>query len=413
MNETTDPQIRGRGMKTTGVMQVVDTLETGGAERVAVNIANFLPRGRYRSYMCTTRREGPLEELLAADVGRLRLRRRRRFDAKAIGRMAKFIRTNDIQIVHAHGASLFLAVAASLKARDARVIWHDHFGRCGTEERPAWLYRIATRRVAGVIAVNEMLAEWSRAKLSIPADRVWYVPNFVTAAGGDEMREMRPSLPGNPGARIVCVANFRPQKDHVNLIRAMTIVVRRAPDAHLLLVGQTSDDPHCKAIRAEISAHGLEQSVSFLGQRGDVPEVLRACDIGVLASSSEGLPLSLLEYGAAGLAAVATRVGQCGEVLDEAKAGVLVAPSSPADLAEALVSLLSSAGRRMALGARLRERVASVYGAESAMQRICEVYDSGLTIRARDNGAQRAPMNSSAAKRDVYQHIASPATKGE
>jgi glycosyltransferase involved in cell wall biosynthesis len=405
-------------MKRIGVMQVVDTLETGGAERMAVNIANALPRERYRSYMCTTRREGPLEKLLAADVGRLRLRRRSRFERQAINRMADFIRANDIQVVHAHGASLFLAAMVSMKTRrgDMCVVWHDHFGRCETEERAAWPYWLATRRVAGVIAVNERLAGWSRRKLGIAAERVRYVPNFVSLSSKREAGDApAPPLPGSAGARIVCVANFRPQKDHLNLIRAMAIVVRGAPDAHLLLVGQTSDDAHCKAIRAEIAAQGLQRHVSFLGQRGDVAEVLRGCDIGVLASSSEGLPLSLLEYGAAGLPAVTTRVGQCAEVLDEGKAGVLVAPSAAGDLAEALAELLASAERRADLGARLRERVAAEYGAESAMRRIGEVYEASLATRGRDGEkrAQSAALDTGDAKceAELYAQLAGSATK--
>jgi glycosyltransferase involved in cell wall biosynthesis len=357
-----------------GVMQVVDTLETGGAERVAVNIANYLPREQYTPYLCTTRRDGALEASLHSDVGRLRLNRRNRFDVAAGRRLVNFIKENNIRILHAHGASLFLSGIASAAAPGVRLIWHDHFGRCGTEERPAWLYKIALTRANGVIAVNTLLADWSRSRLSFPADRVWYVPNFVSNAdeGG------APALPGAPGKRIVCVANFRPQKDHLTLIRAFAMVVRQVPYATLLLVGPTVETPQLRAIRDEVAFLGLAQNVTFLGQRTDVSAILRGCDIGVLSSTSEGLPLSLLEYGVSGLAAVATRVGQCSEVLDEGTAGLLVPSASPAELAEAIISLLLSPGKRLALGARLRERIQSSYSAKSTMLQICAAYDAVL-----------------------------------
>ena len=63
-------------MNPLGVVQVVDSLDMGGAERVAVNISNHLARNHYRSYLCTTRHEGPLEDLVMPAVTRLRLRRR-------------------------------------------------------------------------------------------------------------------------------------------------------------------------------------------------------------------------------------------------------------------------------------------------------------------------------------------------
>jgi hypothetical protein len=156
-----------------GVMQVVDTLDAGGAERVAVNLANFLPRDRYRAFVCTTRREGALEPLIREDVGKLKLHRKWTFDVRAIRELVRFIRENDIQVLHPHGASVFTAAIAAALAPGVRVIWHDHFGRCGTEERPAWLYGLAAKKVDGVIAVNDALAEWSRSKLHIPANRIW------------------------------------------------------------------------------------------------------------------------------------------------------------------------------------------------------------------------------------------------
>ncbi|MGP8253010.1 MAG: glycosyltransferase family 4 protein, partial [Terracidiphilus sp.] len=92
-------------------------------------------------------------------------------------------------------------------------------------------------------------------------------------------------------------------------------------------------------VLARIPALKLDRHVSYLGPQQRVAPILRGCDIGVLSSLSEGLPLSLLEYGAAGLASVATEVGQCGEVLDGGKTGILVPAGSPSRLSEALLRL--------------------------------------------------------------------------
>ncbi|MGA7990078.1 MAG: glycosyltransferase family 4 protein [Thermoanaerobaculia bacterium] len=354
---------------------MVDALVPGGLERVAVNLANSLPRSRYRVHLCTTRQDGSLEAGVSTDVERLRLRKSGRFDPVALHRLVRHVRANDIRLIHAHGTSLFLAaVAAAFRPRPV-VVWHDHFGRFGSEERPVGIYGPAARRAGGVIAVSEALAGWSRGRLGVRPECVYYIPNFVLPP---EQSPAVDGLPGSPGSRIVCVANFRRQKDHLGLVRAMTTVVRSRPEAHLLLVGESSDRDYEGEVRNLVSAEGLDRNVSILGFRNDVAGVLHACDLGVLSSTSEGFPLALIEYGWASLPAVATCVGQCEEILDGGRAGVLVPCASPEKLAEALVGLLVNADRRQELGKRLRDRVEREYGRDRTIERVCDVYEAAL-----------------------------------
>ena len=355
------------------VMHLTDTLDAGGRERVAVDLVNVLPREQYVTHLCTTRRDGALVDLVEKDVGRLRLERRQRFDTGALRQLLAYIRKHQVRILHAHETSVFLSAAASLFPPHPAVVWHDHFGGQEVGERSAWLYRLVTNRVSGVITVNQTLADWSRQRLRVPADRVWFIPNFVREA---EDKEGVPDLPGKKGQRIVCVANFRPQKDHLTLLRALSIVIRQEPAAHLLLVGAESDQNYLNLVQQEIARHQLNEHVSVLGQRLDISAILRACDIGVLSSASEGLPLALLEYGMAGLPAVATRVGQCAEVLDDGRVGILVPSAAPDKLAEMLLSLIRSPERRASFGELFHRRVREVYSPGPVIQKICRVYDA-------------------------------------
>lgn len=365
-----------------GVMHITDTLEAGGAEQVAVNLVNLLPREQFAAHLCTTRREGPLADAVAADVGRLRLGRKWRFDGAALRRLVAYVRQHEIKILHAHGSSMFVAGLASLFAPRPAVVWHDHYG-LPLEERVAWVERPLATRAGGVIAVSEPLAEWSRRRLAIARDRVWYIPNFVCAPPTHEGAAAAPppDLPGERGARIVCVANLRPQKDHLTLVRAMAEVTQAHPAAHLLLVGAAGDGDYHSAVRQEIASLGLSGHVSLMGGRRDVAAIIAACDIGVLSSRAEGLPLALIEYAEAGLAVVATRVGQCAEVLDEGRAGLLVPPRAPRQLAAALVQLLESQPARDALGHAARARVRRLYSASSIIGQICRVYDTVLATK--------------------------------
>ncbi len=369
------------GSQPVGVVHVVDALNIGGAERVAVNLVNLLPRDRYVPYLCTTRAEGPLTQFVEPHVTRLCLERRGKFDAAALRQFIRFIADRHIAIVHAHASALFFTRLASALSGKCALIWHDHYGRANFGDRSAWLYRLATRGIDGVIAVNQTLAEWCRRQLRVRGDRVWYIPNLVesapTAAADGPI-----DLPGEPGKRIACVANFRPQKDHPTLLKAMARIHVQSPGAHLFLVGDSADPAYVAAIRGQISALGLDRAVTYMGPRNDVPAILRECSIGVLSSASEGLPLALLEYGKHGLAAVSTAVGQCPEVLDGGDAGILVPAGSPEDLGNAIVDLLENSGRRAQFAERFQNRVDDLYSPRRIMGQICDVYEAILAREA-------------------------------
>jgi glycosyltransferase involved in cell wall biosynthesis len=364
----------GTGDRHTNVLHVTDTLHAGGAERVALNLVNELPRARFRTSLCTTRADGPLLAELRPDVQRLALRRGRRRigDVLAARRLARFLAEHEVDVVHAHGTSLFIASAATA-LRPTPMVWHDHLGAAPQiRAQQLGLYRFVVRRADAVVTVNRTLAHWAVDALGVPAARVHRLPNFVmTGPPG------RPAgdLPGTSRTRIVCVANLRPHKDHTNLLAAMAEVHRRHPDAHLLLAGEAPDAALAAALHEQAAAHGIADVVSFLGSRTDVAELLASCQVGVLASSSEGFPLALLEYASAGLAVVATDVGDCGEVLDQGRLGRLVPPNDAGALADAIAELLDDPEAARDLGDQLRRSVPGRYTPTDIIEALAEVYD--------------------------------------
>lgn len=364
-------------MKPISVMQVTDTLASGGAERMAVNFANLMPRDRFCSHLCTTRTSGPLASLVEPYVSQLELRRRSTVDLGALLRFRSYILRNGISVLHAHGSAVYLAAAAASMTRDCVVLWHAHYGRRAEQERASWSLRIAAMRVAGAIAVSRPLAEWVRTALRFAPGRVWQVPNFVVKP----MVSPEPlELPGTPGKRIVCVANLRPEKDHLALVDAMKRVVQSEPSASLLLLGSDTDPAYAVKVKERVHHQGLADSVFFLGSRNNVSSILRGCDIGVLSSVSEGMPLALLEYGMANLPTVATRVGQIAEMLDEGRAGLLVPPGQTGELATALLTLLQSRELRSRLGGEWKRRVSENYSETPVMRAIVRIYETVLGL---------------------------------
>lgn len=357
------------------VLHIADTLGTGGLARMAINLVNHLPPDRCRALLCTTRPDdGPLLEKLAPHVIWLQLRRLHRFDLKALKTLVNFIREQDIQILHAHGTSLFVAVMASFFSPFPAVIWHVHSGGFAAGGRTTWPYKLVASRIKAVITVTQALADWSCQKLHLASNRVWYVPNFVWR--DNEVKKMEKTiLPGQNKYRIVCLANLHPPKDHATLLHALALVTRQIPKSHLILIGSANDRAYFRDLQKLISKYQLEDHVSFLGHRDDVLSILGACDIGILSSTSEGFPMTLLEYGMAGLPTVATQVGQCPEVLDDGRAGILVPSASPTQLAEAMLQLLRSPDQCEFLGKQLNFHVHEKFNQHHILEKFCLCYE--------------------------------------
>jgi glycosyltransferase involved in cell wall biosynthesis len=147
---------------------------------------------------------------------------------------------------------------------------------------------------------------------------------------------------------IGTVGRLVPVKDQSMLLRAAAELKRRTRRFRLLLAG---DGPLRDALQEQAHALGIQNEVSFLGERRDVEVVLAACDVFVLSSLSEGLSNTILEAMSTGLPVVATRVGGADELVDDGRTGVLVPPAQPDALATALASLIDDPAARRTMGA--------------------------------------------------------------
>ena len=160
------------------ILQLIDSLYSGGAERMCVNIANVLHEQGYDVFVCATRAGGPLEKFIDKDVKYYVLNKRSSLDITAFRKFVQIIRSNRIDVIHAHSSSLFWAIAAKTFIRDLKVIWHDHLGLKVSDRKTKSLYRLFSGHVDAIIAVNHDLAEWSLRNMKVLPERVLMLNNF-------------------------------------------------------------------------------------------------------------------------------------------------------------------------------------------------------------------------------------------
>lgn len=351
------------------VIQIIDSLEPGGAERVAVNLANALAHKIDKSFLCATRKEGLLKESINSDVVYLFLSKKGTFDLKAIFKLRTFLKKNNIDVVHAHSSSFFIAVLVKFFLFRVKIIWHDHYGnRDATSRLNKTILKHCSIFFSSIIAVNQKLKNRSKKKLL--CKNVYALSNYPVV-------NLKPKvnwLEGLPNKRIVCLANLRPDKDHENLIKAFSKVKQIHPDWSLHLIGNYSKDLYFESITNLIKELQLENQVYIYGSCPDVFHILKQSTIGVLSSKSEGLPLALLEYGVVGLPSIATNVGDCNIVISNKREGVLIESEDVNALKNALLSLIIDEKLRQNMGARLKDKVVNNFSEEVQINKLIEIY---------------------------------------
>lgn len=169
-----------------------------------------------------------------------------------------------------------------------------------------------------------------------------------------------------------CVANNRPRKGVPVLLEA----TRHLPDdlpVHILLVGGGMDSPEIAKL---ISASPIADRIHALGYRDDIPALVSACSASVLpATKREGLPKTVIESMAYGIAPIVTATGGSPELVEDGQCGLVVPPSDPQRLAQAIVEMASDKERRDEWGRRARERIRTHFNVRDSIAQHKALYE--------------------------------------
>jgi glycosyltransferase involved in cell wall biosynthesis len=372
------------------VLVTNDSLNVGGAERVAVDIANSLDREQFDVAFCSTRVDGQLRSELRDDVDVTILHRRARWDLVKLVTFARLVRSGRVDIIHTHGRGTmkFVALTKALGLVRARHVFHDHFGWLHIDRgADRGLRRAMQRSVDAYIGVDARLCEWARSAVGLEEERIHLVRSGVDPSRFVDRTpvDLRGELGlGDDVLTLLMVANFRPQKDHPTLFRAIADL---PPDQrrrlHLIICGSTTaDDDYFAACMAMVERLGIGDLVTVLGPRTDTADLLAGADAAVLSSKNETGPLVVLEYMASGLPFVATDTGEITRSVRDLGVGLIPAPRDHRDVADALVRLLEmSPHERRAMGERGRRVVLERFSQEIAVRSIEAVYREVLGQR--------------------------------
>lgn len=347
------------------IIQIIDSLEAGGAERMAVNYANVLANTLCFSGLVTTRKQGPLLHQLSEKVSYLYLNKKGTIDLKAIFRLRKFVVENKVEIIHAHSTSFFLALLLKISLPSIKLIWHDHYGNSEfLIKRPSLAFRIALPFFSGIIVVNQNLKHWAERKMHFK--NVIYLPNFPTK---DNQVKEQTVLKGIKGKRIVALANLRIQKNHFLLLEIAKKVQLSHPEWTFHLVGKDFNDEYSRQIKELIIDYNLVNSVFIYGSKRDIRTILEQSNIGILTSQSEGLPVAFLEYGMYRMPVVVTNVGEIPSLIQNGVNGFMVETGNVDLFYDSLVKLIENEILQNDFGKALQQTIIYNYSEQIVVKK--------------------------------------------
>ena len=280
--------------------------------------------------------------------------------------IARLIRSREYDVVHVNNTFNYQP-ASIWAAKWARrpVVAHAR-----NPVAPTTLARSLARSLSGLISINSILAVELKAQgIRVP---ISVIPGGVDPVqpAREELTRTRNQFVKPDELLLASVGRLTEQKGFEFLIRASQKVVARFPNVKLVIVGEGPLRSHLQQLTERL---GLRDHVLFAGFRSDM-NVTAACDIFVCSSLWEGGPLTVCEALALGRPVVSTHVGIVPELLLDQSAGLVVPPSDPDALANAVSTVVRmDASGRAEMGARGRAAARAVTDCEGLAAEFSDV----------------------------------------
>lgn len=294
-------------------------------------------------------------------------------DWQCLKDLAAMLRRSNVDVVHGHEFTMALygTAAARLIGKPAVITIHSA-QYVSLALRRRFALSCAARSSHALVAVSSETARTLERRLWLRSGAVTTIHNGIVERPGraDGVRDGIGAC--SDETLLLAVGNLYPVKGHPVLLDALQRLQADAPVRWRLVVAGRGR--HKASLEERTAALGLGEHVRFLGHRDDVPDLLAAADVFVMPSLREGLPLAILEAMFAGKPIVASGVGGIPEAITSGEHGLLVPPSDPVALSEALRAVLADPALRLRLGEAARRRAQEEFRVEHMADRYERIY---------------------------------------
>ncbi len=345
------------------VLLVIPDLFSGGAERFVVDLAKHIDKTRFDIEICcfSDAQHTPLEkELKMADIKLFNLGKEKGFDFRIYLKLHSLFSYLSPDVIHTH---LYVLKYTFPIAQVNKIAIQIHTIHSQPSREVGKMDRLVHKLVFknGVIPVS--ISQRNHEEFNLVYGNIWspVIYNGVDIVKfkdanylNEENLTERLSLEGK--FVMLCVAYFRGQKNHHLLLSAFRCFHEIHPNSVLLLAGDGPLMDNCQEYSSFLK---IDPYVHFLGNRKDISNLMHISDIFILASTCEGLPISILEAMAAGKPVIATNVGGVSELVESGVTGILVPPENEKALVDSIEQLFIKKEQRIMMGLNAQKKVNS------------------------------------------------------
>jgi len=359
------------------VLHVVRSLEVGGLERLVADMVRV--RGTETTSVACFCAAGAFAEPLKQAGARVLTYSGSDSRFGRMSWLAKIIRTLRPDIVHCHNIYAFLyAGLVAWWCRHRGLVVTKHGQTIPDTPLVRWLFPLLLRRAA-VVCVSQDIRDSMESRFPASAGNLRYIRNGIDMSAygaASDRAAIRTSLGVDRDSVVLgSIGRLTVEKGYDVLLTAFANVDARGRKLRLVIAG---DGPCRDELTQQISRLGLSDRVKLLGERHDVPELLSGFDAFVLASRSEGQPLSVIEAMASGLPIIATTAGGIPSLVRHGVCGVLVSPNDSAALQATLTDFIDRPDEFRAFGRVAEQTAKSAFGVSQMLADYEQVYEHTL-----------------------------------
>ena len=278
------------------VALVNDQLKAGGAEKVIVNMANLLHRKGVKVIVVLFLSTATLDHLIDPSIPVHYIKRKGRFDIRAMLTLKKILQKVDIIHVHSRYNLRYLVFSKMLTGiKKPKVVFHEHVPVLNLD----FFTKMCLQKADAYIAVIKSMCVWAEKTVRLRTSKVFYLPNTVNSPMFD-------ITPAGVGKKIVMVGNFW---DFKNQLFALELIKSLPADFTLDMYGSINSKEYYNQLQESISSNGLQNRVRLIEGMSDIYSITVNYNFAIHTSPHETGPLVLLEYMHAGLPFLTYKTG--------------------------------------------------------------------------------------------------------
>ena len=361
------------------ILQISSASSFGGGERYVADLTNSLIARGHNLYVAVRPRSPLIRQLQLPPERIVTLALRNALDVQSAHELDRFVRRQQIEVVHAHMARDYsLASYAARRNPQTKFVATRH-----VLFQLNRLHRHTLARATRVIAVSAAVGKELRSQRILSEGQIAVIPNgidvdrFARACTGFDRAQFLRSMGLPPDCLLVgSIGELRTLKRHDDFIRAAAMIVAKFPETQFVLAGL--DTSASGEVRRELEKLvvelGLRDCFYFLGWLDNAERLLCALDVFVSASETESFGLAIVEAMAAGTAVVATKTEGAQEVIEDQKTGLLAPIGDVPGIAAGVCALLANPERRREIGARAKEAANTRFSLTRMVDEIEKIY---------------------------------------